>query len=146
VLARREPGWTLSSTCLDQPHEVAADVAVAAYLSWPATDPVRDPVPGSLRGWAALGPCGTLRLDRDGYVLPRSGGGPAAVAVFGPPAEGASYYNHYVPSPGTWSRALTDLDRVLGPVLGRVPLPRQERGEPIGTPGAGRRLAQSPIK
>jgi hypothetical protein len=39
------------------------------------------------------------------------------VAVFGPPAEGASYYNHYVPSPGVWSRALTDLDRVLAPVL-----------------------------
>jgi hypothetical protein len=119
-LARRGSGWALSSTCLDRPHRMAADVAVAAHLHWPFVDPVTDPIAGSLRAWAASGHDGRLELDRDGYVVPRSGGGPSAVAVFGPPAEGASYYNHYVPAPGVWSRALTDLDRVLAPVLART--------------------------
>lgn len=125
-LARRGPGWTLGSTCLDQPHQMAADVVVTAYLRWPAVDSGTDPVASALRSWAAPGPGGTLRLNRDGYVLPRCGGGPSAVAVFGPPAEGASYYNHYVPSPDAWSRALTDLDRVLGPVLSNLPPSRRE--------------------
>jgi hypothetical protein len=116
-LTRCGSGWTLSSTRLARPHQMAADIAVAAHLHRPAADPTSDPVAGSLRGWAAPGPGGALALDRDGYAVQCSGAGPAAVAVFGPPAEGASYYNHYVPSPGVWSRALTDLDRVLAPVL-----------------------------
>jgi hypothetical protein len=120
-LARCGSGWTLRSTHLARPCRMAADVAVAAHLRWPVTDPLVDPIAGSLRGWTAPGPDGALRLDRDGYLVARSCAEPVAVAVFGPPAEGASYYNHYVPSPAVWSRALTDLDRVLGPVLMKAP-------------------------
>lgn len=117
-LERGASGWVLSSTELEQPHRIEADLVVRANLDWPADDPESDPVGHSLRGWAAPGPGGAPRLDRDGYVVPADDGlGTRAVAVFGPPAEGASYYNHYVPSPGVWSRALTDLDRVLAPVL-----------------------------
>ncbi|OII60385.1 hypothetical protein BJP40_10395 [Streptomyces sp. CC53] len=128
-------GWTLASTLLDTPHSLHVDLVVRANLAWPAADPESDPVADSLRTWAALGPGGSLRLDRDGFALPREGPPPAprAVAVFGPPAEGASYYNHYVPSPHVWSRALTDLDRVLGPVLGRVPAVGSPRGEQQAT-------------
>ncbi|WP_236243188.1 hypothetical protein [Streptomyces sp. CC228A] len=131
-------GWTLASTLLDTPHSLHADLVVRANLEGPAAGPGSDPVGDSLRAWAAHGPGGSLRLDRDGFVLPREDGPPAgsrppAVAVFGPPAEGASYYNHYVPSPHVWSRALTDLDRVLGPVLGRVPAVGSPRGEQQAT-------------
>jgi len=144
-LTRCGSGWTLSSTCLDRPHHMAADVAVAAYLGWPVADAHADRIVASLRNWAAPGPGGTPRLDRDGYVVARSGGAPAAVAVFGPPAEGASYYNHYVPSPGVWSRALTDLDRVIGPALEKTSVlsswmsptgaPKHARvGSPTGAP------------
>jgi hypothetical protein len=142
-LARCGPGWTLSSTCLGQPHQMAADVVVAAYVGWSAADPASDPVAGALRSWAAPGPGGTLRLDRDGYAVPRSGGGPSAVAVFGPPAEGASYYNHYVPSPGVWSRALTDLDRVLVPVMSNGPPQRAERRDAVNHRAPGRARLQS---
>jgi hypothetical protein len=142
-LARCGPGWTLSSTCLGQPHQMAADVVVAAYVGWSAADPASDPVAGALRSWAAPGPGGTLRLDRDGYAVPRSGGGPSAVAVFGPPAEGASYYNHYVPSPGVWSRALTDLDRVLVPVMSNGPPQRAERRDAVNHRAPWRARLQS---
>lgn len=118
-LVRNGTGWTLGSTALDEPHRIEVDLVVKANLDWPTTDPELDPIAHSLRSWVTPGPGGALRLDRDGYVIPRQRTGETrAVAVFGPPAEGASYYNHYVPSPGVWSRALTDLDRVLGPVLG----------------------------
>ncbi|MEW2069211.1 FAD/NAD(P)-binding protein [Streptomyces sp. NPDC007346] len=118
-VARDGDGWTIASTALDRPHRIGADVVIKANMDWPVLDPEVDPVACSLRDWAAPGPQGALRLDRDGFVVPREASGTRrSVAVFGPPAEGASYYNHYVPSPGVWSRALTDLDRVLGPVLG----------------------------
>jgi FAD-NAD(P)-binding len=122
ALTRTRAGWVLRSTRLERPHRIAADVVVRANLSWPAADPALDPVSHPLRTCVAAGPGGgrCLAIDRDGFAVPRSGTAAIpAVAVFGPPAEGASYYNHYVPSPGAWSRALTDLDRVLRPVLTR---------------------------
>ncbi|MFE9477130.1 FAD/NAD(P)-binding protein [Streptomyces spororaveus] len=128
-LSRDGDGWVLTSTALDEPHRIAADLVIKANMDWPVIDPELDPIACSLRDWAAPGPDGALRLDRDGFVVQAEGpDGPRAVAVFGPPAEGASYYNHYVPSPGVWSRALTDLDRVLGPVLGT--------GRSNGSPGS----------
>ncbi|MFI5779584.1 FAD/NAD(P)-binding protein [Nocardia sp. NPDC051570] len=51
--------------------------------------------------------------------------GPAPICIVGPPAEGTSYYNHYVPSPGVSSRAHRELDAVItrafGPLLTRRP-------------------------
>nr|MDT0657164.1 FAD/NAD(P)-binding protein [Micromonospora sp. DSM 115978] len=117
-MTRTGGGWELTATRLGRPHRVTVDVLVRANLNWPVSDPVTDPVTDSLRDWVVPGsggePC--LGLDRDGFAVPRLRGTETpAVAVFGPPAEGASYYNHYVPSPAVWSRALTDLDRVIGP-------------------------------
>jgi hypothetical protein len=123
-LTRTKTGWLLASTRLRRPHRVAVDVVIKANLSWPASRSGLDPIADSLRTWVAPGPGGQpcLGLDRDGFVIPRLGAGETpAIAVFGPPAEGASYYNHYVPSPGVWSRALTDLDRVLAPRLAADP-------------------------
>jgi len=118
-LARAGDGWELRSAHLAEPLTVPVDVVVRAHLSWPSADPAVDPVGASLRRWVepGHGVPGHLRLDRDGRPVARAGGVAGGVAVFGPVAEGASYYNHYVPSPRQWSRALTDLDRVLGPAL-----------------------------
>jgi len=120
ALTPESSGWQLRSTGLDEPAEQAVDVVINANLTWPVTDPGLDPIGSSLRRWVAPGPGGTraLGLDRYGYAIPQQqNGGRRTVAVFGPPAEGASYYNHYVPSPGVWSRILTDLDQVLEPTL-----------------------------
>jgi hypothetical protein len=119
VLEQVDGRWALVSTRLGEPRRVEVDYVVRANLTWPLPDSGQDPVGSALRSWAAVGEDRSRRLllDRDGYTTPRGGGPKSAIAVFGPPAEGASYYNHYVPSPGVWSRALTDLDRVLGPAL-----------------------------
>ncbi|BCJ40856.1 hypothetical protein GCM10010168_48450 [Actinoplanes ianthinogenes] len=114
-LAPAGAGWELRSTALKEPVTRSVDAVVAAHLSWPSAGEDRDPVTASIRSWAAPGRLpGELPLDRDGRVR-TAGGQVTPIAVFGPPAEGASYYNHYVPSPGAWSRALTDLDRALAP-------------------------------
>lgn len=137
ALTRTAGGWLVESTRLSQPHRIMADLVINAHLSWPATDPEIDPVAASLRSWAATGPGGSLRLSRDGFVVPIGEDEERAsrsVAVFGPPAEGASYYNHYVPSPGVWSRALTDLDRVLAPALASPPANWLAGERPVVTP------------
>jgi hypothetical protein len=38
--------------------------------------------------------------------------------VTGPIVEGATYYNHYVPSSGSYSRAFVDADRIAREMLG----------------------------
>jgi len=119
-LVRAEQGWVLHSTHLQRPVHMAVDGVVKAHLQWPTADPALDPMATSLAKWVQPGPGGRprLALDRDGHVISQDGGlNPTSVSVFGPPAEGTSYYNHYVPSPGAWSRALTDLDRVIRPAL-----------------------------
>ncbi|WP_296255646.1 MULTISPECIES: FAD/NAD(P)-binding protein [unclassified Pseudomonas] len=47
----------------------------------------------------------------DGHVSPH-------LWLLGPAAEGATYYNHYVPSAGAWSRALSDAHRAACACLG----------------------------
>lgn len=42
------------------------------------------------------------------------------LAGVGRPANPPPDYNHRVPSPGAWSRALTDLDRVIAPAVAGV--------------------------
>jgi hypothetical protein len=64
-----------------------------------------------------------LNLDRNGHPFTNGGNICKALAVFGPPAEGASYYNNYVLWPGVWSRVSTDIDRVLKPHFGLVAQP-----------------------
>ena len=46
--------------------------------------------------------------------------GPQSICVVGPPAEGYSYYNHYIPSPAVPSRAHRELDVILMKLVGSV--------------------------
>ncbi|WP_045853535.1 FAD/NAD(P)-binding protein [Raoultella terrigena] len=59
----------------------------------------------------------TIKTSGRTYVDVRADGRPSALKpkahmwVFGPLCEGATYYNHYVPSPGSFSRSSNDADR-----------------------------------
>jgi hypothetical protein len=125
VVRRVKGGWELASTALRRASRLQADVLVKAFLNLPELDHRVDPLIGSMRSWVALHPADTrcLNLDRSGHPFTRSGSRCKALAVFGPPAEGASYYNNYVLWPGVWSRVLTDIDRVLKPHFGLAAAP-----------------------
>jgi hypothetical protein len=103
--------WRLESRHLDRRETVPVDLVLGSTSTWPVRDAAHDPVATRLR--LAEAPWfDSLPLSRDGFVL-RDGAPLRSVAVLGPPCEGVSYYNHYVPSPGVPSRALRDIDRVL---------------------------------
>ena len=54
-------------------------------------------------------------IDIDGDGHPEGAPHPIAKAIwiFGPNVEGGTYYNHYVPSSGAWSRAFADATRLF---------------------------------
>jgi hypothetical protein len=116
----------LRSRHLDVPDEVRVDAVLEATTRWPVTDPDDEPVVAGLRRDAGLRGGQALPLTREGFLGTGAAGRPLPVAVLGPPAEGASYYNHYVPSPAVPSRALQDIDRILASFLPAVAAPELE--------------------
>lgn len=52
-----------------------------------------------------------IHVDSHGRALPN-------LWITGPVVEGATYYNHYVPSAGSYSRAFIDADRIAREMLG----------------------------
>jgi len=119
VMRDARGGWGLASTRLRQRSAAKVDVLVRAHLD----GQVR---PGGelgrrMRRWARPHPFDPTCLDltRDGHVRVKDGAVCESVALIGPPAEGANYYNNYLLWPGVPSRALVDIDRVLSPLLGR---------------------------
>jgi hypothetical protein len=121
TVVRNKNGWLLQSCRLAEPEGLQVDTMVTAHLQFPPDDDGDGALRGAIRAWAAPHPHDDryLNLTRDGHVRALAGGVCSAVAVFGPPAEGASYYNNYVLWPGVWSRALTDLDRAIRPFFDR---------------------------
>lgn len=55
--------------------------------------------------------CASIDVDAYGKAQPN-------VWITGPLVEGATYYNHYVPSPGSYCRAFVDADRIAREMLG----------------------------
>lgn len=55
-----------------------------------------------------------LKVDGHGKAHPN-------LWITGPIVEGATYYNHYVPSTGSYSRAFVDADRIAREMLGIIP-------------------------
>lgn len=107
VLESRATGFRLRSRRFRFPQSVDAKYAiraivdpapsVSALLPWAARHP-------ALPDLVALDPCGRVRRN-DGSLAP--------IAVYGPPAEGSSYYNNYVLWPGTRSRFVSEVDATL---------------------------------
>jgi hypothetical protein len=123
TVVRNKHGWLLQSRRLIEPEGVQVDAMITAHLQFPPDDGRDGALRDAIRVWAAPHPNDDryLNLTRDGHVRALLGGACSAVAVFGPPAEGATYYNNYVLWPGVWSRVLTDLDRAIRPLFDQQP-------------------------
>lgn len=59
-----------------------------------------------------------IDVDSHGHPLDLFGRSLSNLWLAGPAVEGGTYYNHYVPSSGAWSRALSDAHRMAGACLG----------------------------
>ena len=97
-------GLLLRSTRLDVASSTLVDRVLDARSE--RASPRRGVVPPLLRTGISA------RLASDGNVV-GPGNAWLGAGVVGPPAEGSSYYNHYVTSPGAPSRCLSDIDAQL---------------------------------
>ncbi|MGD1878988.1 MAG: FAD/NAD(P)-binding protein [Kiloniellaceae bacterium] len=121
-------GWTIVSTRLAAGVTRSVDHLVAGYLLPPAVDRTASGLlrnlreagrirPLALRGGTVAGVDVTAEhhpLGRGGEVQPR-------LFVLGPLVEGARYFNHYIPSPGSRSRAFHDAESCIRRVLAAQP-------------------------
>jgi uncharacterized NAD(P)/FAD-binding protein YdhS len=117
--------WQIRSTMLDETHTERADWLCHAHGS--RTD-IANPASPLLHGLLGAGVIrffrphlGSLRgLDVTRDLRPvRSDGVPAAnLYALGPLCEGATFYNHYVPSPSSCSRAFRDAQSCASSMLG----------------------------
>lgn len=110
-----EGGAVLESTRLRRPCRREADWALSANVVFPSAARSADPLLRSLHGRGLLSQCvpgsGVVRgvaVSRTGHPIAADGREVPWLWVWGPLAEGSTYYNHYVPSPGPYDRALHD--------------------------------------
>ncbi len=138
--------WQARSTRFEQPLTTCLDVIVRGRLSH---DPVR--FGGSLLhachqdGLFAAAPHRIAggkvsiipRTDRQGHPFDATGNLVTAVTLLGGPNEGATYFNHYLPSPKSRSRAFEQIQEAIDFACGREELKRL-RGHPGETQDRGR--------
>jgi uncharacterized NAD(P)/FAD-binding protein YdhS len=115
--------WELSSTQLGRPHTTTADWLV--HASSPQPD-IQDTASDLLLDLAGTGRirrhraavCGRgVDITAEQHPVGADGTVDEQVWILGPLTEGATFYNHYVPSPGGSSRALVDAHRCVSAML-----------------------------
>lgn len=117
--------WQVTSTGLDTPARMSLDALVSAHS--PAPDLERgDAMLRSLIEQRRAVPCVRahaiigLRVDDEHRLVGAHGAASEGIFVLGPLAEGSSYYNHYVATPGAPSRSVRDAGTVARRVIGVV--------------------------
>ncbi|HEX8081493.1 MAG TPA: FAD/NAD(P)-binding protein [Jatrophihabitans sp.] len=131
--ARWQPGsgrWQLTSSRLSEPHSREVDWLAAAWVEPPAVDSSASPLLNSLfgKGWIRRHQPGSRQLvgidiDSNQHPIDVEGRADPRLWVLGPLCEGATFYNHLVPSPGGHSRPVHDAHRCVSALLAadRVP-------------------------
>ena len=116
--------WRLASTRLAAPHSREVDWLAAAWVEPPAVDGSASPLLESLwrKGWIRRHRPGSRRLvgidiDADQHPIDVEGRPDRRLWVLGPLCEGATFYNHLVPSPATYSRPVADAHRCVSALL-----------------------------
>lgn len=122
-----QAAWRISSTRLGTAHSAPADWLAYATSGQPDVEATGSPL------LADLVASGRIRRHRPGarssrgvditadqHPVTADGLPDRKVRVLGPLCEGATFYNHYVPSPGGHNRALADADRCATAVLAEL--------------------------
>ncbi|HEV7370368.1 FAD/NAD(P)-binding protein [Arenibaculum sp.] len=127
-------GWRVDSTTLAEPASWAVDHVVAGYLPPPLVEDT------SSRLIAALRDSGRVRaftnrgahaagidVGEHAHCIRRDGTIEPGLLALGPLVEGARYFNHYIPSPGSRRRAFEDAEACVGRLFSRAAAPHQHR-------------------
>lgn len=103
------------SITLDDGQVLVLDVLIRAHVSDNRTAASQPRIIRQLRDSGIIhsidGKGGAPCIDSHGKAQPN-------LWITGPIVEGATYYNHYVPSSGSYSRAFVDADRIAREMLG----------------------------
>ncbi|MEW2031061.1 FAD/NAD(P)-binding protein [Streptomyces roseifaciens] len=120
----QEERWRLSSTRLGTPYTATADWLVHATSGQPDVERTGSPLLADLVGKGvirrhrpAVASSRGVDLTRGLHPVGRDGDTDERMWVLGPLSEGTTFYNHYVPSPGGFSRALMDAHRSVTAML-----------------------------
>ncbi len=122
----RAGGWAAESTGLARPDRRRLDWIVAGHVTTPGVDGSASPLVAALRdkGWIRKHRSGAAHVhavdvderwhprDRDGLVNER-------MWVLGPLCEGATYYNHVLPKPHTYSPCVADAHSCVSELFAR---------------------------
>ncbi|MFF8725326.1 FAD/NAD(P)-binding protein [Streptomyces sp. NPDC015171] len=119
--------WRLSSTRLGTEHGAPADWLAYATSGQPDVEATGSPLLADLvasgrarRHRAGARSSRGVDITADQHPVAADGRPDRKVRVLGPLCEGATFYNHYVPSPGGRNRALADADRCVIAVLAEL--------------------------
>ncbi|MGW2248615.1 FAD/NAD(P)-binding protein [Kitasatospora sp. NPDC001660] len=115
--------WTIASTRLVTPHREDVDWLCTGNSPWPAVDSSASPLIRSLhetgRIRRLLPDSGAVRgadVDASLHPVDAAGVSDRRLWLIGPLCEGATFYNHLVPTPG-YSRAFVDAHRCVAELL-----------------------------
>jgi uncharacterized NAD(P)/FAD-binding protein YdhS len=119
--------WRISSTRLGTPHSAPADWLAYATSGQPDVEATGSPLLADLMASGRIrrhrpGASSSRGVDitADQHPVTADGRPDRKVRVLGPLCEGATFYNHYVPSPGGRNRALADADRCAAAALAEL--------------------------
>jgi hypothetical protein len=102
------------SVNLSGSHLLPLDAVVCAHVS----DLGAFTQPKVIQQLRASGIIHSLNSHDEGVYVDSHGKAQPNLWITGPIVEGATYYNHYVPSSGSYSRAFVDADRIAREMLG----------------------------
>jgi uncharacterized NAD(P)/FAD-binding protein YdhS len=118
-------GWRLRSRHLTTTCTRAADWLVACRVDTPAVASSASPLINSLYRQGRIRPLKAgsrllagIDIDPDQHPIDVTGQPDRRIWVLGPICEGATFYNHLVPSPGGYSRPVYDAHRCVTALLG----------------------------
>jgi uncharacterized NAD(P)/FAD-binding protein YdhS len=116
--------WRLASSRLAEPYSREVDWLAAAWVEPPAVDSSASPLVDSLwrKGWIRRHRPGSrqvvgIDIDADQHPIDVEGRPDRRLWVLGPLCEGATFYNHLVPSPSSFSRPVHDAHRCVSALL-----------------------------
>ncbi|MFF7726392.1 FAD/NAD(P)-binding protein [Streptomyces sp. NPDC008001] len=116
--------WRLSSTRLAEPYSATADWLCHATSGQPEVERTGSRLLADLvrtgiirRHRPTVASSRGVDLTRGLHPVGRDGAADERIWVLGPLSEGTTFYNHYVPSPGGFSRALMDAHSSVSAML-----------------------------